>query len=167
MIACNSNTTISSNDEKITREILTLNSISLEIVKQQVIVPEVILFKGDTILLDTNVLLQLFGKGSIHGKYLPVLANSKLAHAYTFRKSFAFDIYDSLGGFVDRGMLPKEVVMRLTHDDVDFGKTEFQDKLIEKREKNYDAVAKKYAVSRQKLSRLVQVELDKKQDANR
>ncbi len=57
MIACNSNTTISSNDEKITREILTLNSISLEIVKQQVIVPEVILFKGDTILLDTNVLL--------------------------------------------------------------------------------------------------------------
>ncbi len=67
----------------------------------------------------------MFGKGSIHGKYLPVLANSKLAHAYTFRKSFAFDIYDSLGGFVDRGMLPKEVVMRLTHDDVDFGKTEF------------------------------------------
>lgn len=162
LFACNSDTRQVRSDETITREILILNSTALENINQQVIVPINVLQKGDTILLESNVRMYLFGKDSINGKNLPVFANSKLVYAYPFRKSLVFDIYDSLENLLDRGMLPEGAAMRLMNADIDFRKVEFYDKLMEERNRNYEEVARKYAISRTKLDSLIQVQLAKK-----
>ena len=166
LIGCNSKPMQSSGNEKITNELFLLNSSSWEDLHQKWYIPFNDFSKGDTVLVESNFNMNLFGKDSTHTKALTIWKNSKSVYAYSFRKSLVFDVYDSLRKFVDRGAINGNALLRILNSDIDFRKAEFYNKLMEEREKNYEAVAKKYAISRYELDGLVQDELDKKQKDN-
>lgn len=136
-------------------EALLANSNAIYQTKAEVVVPSIYPHPGDTFLIDHSMNFYLFGEDSMKGRIGPVLVNSIVRYVYQYKNDLVFDVYDSLGSYIDRGSIRKLSFEKAVLADIDARKIDFYNLLMRKLEKSNDSIAKKIGISIDQLDSIV------------